>query len=57
MTSYIEQQVQQRIAAARRKEERRRRERAELAEARKYGLTARHRGKLIRRSTRKNATS
>ncbi|MGW6905673.1 hypothetical protein [Streptomyces sp. NPDC054940] len=53
----VEDIVRERIEAARIRAERRKRERAELAEARQYGLTARHRGKLIRRSTRKNATS
>lgn len=57
MTSYVEQQVQARIAAARWKAEQERRLRAELQEARQYGLVARHRGKLIRRTTRKSATS
>lgn len=49
--------VRERIEAARIRAERRNRERAELAEARQYGLIARHRGKLIRRNTRKSATS
>ncbi|MCG3039181.1 DUF6009 family protein [Streptomyces sp. S1A] len=40
--------VAERIEAARAKQERRRRQRAELAEAREYGLTARHAAKLRR---------
>ena len=57
MASYVDEAVAARIAAARRKTEERRRQRAELAEAREYGLRARHAAKLIRRTTRKNATS
>lgn len=49
--------VRERIEAARIRAERRKRQRAELAEARQYGLRARHAAKLIRRNTRKSATS
>jgi hypothetical protein len=57
MTSHVEEQVAARIAAVRRKTEERERQRAELAEARQYGLRARHAAKLTLRRTRKNATS
>lgn len=57
MTSYVDEAVTARIAAARRKAEERTRQRAELAEARQYGLRARHAAKLARRTTRKSATS
>ena len=46
--------VAERIEAARRKIERRKRQRAELAEARRYGLEARKRQKLRRRSKEPN---
>ncbi|MET8803608.1 hypothetical protein [Streptomyces sp. NPDC004546] len=42
MSSYVEDQVQARIAAARRKAEADQRRRQELAEARQHGLAARH---------------
>ncbi|MFC8667070.1 hypothetical protein [Streptomyces sp. NPDC057199] len=57
MSSHVEEQVAARIAAVRRKTEERERQRAELAEARQYGLRARHAAKLTLRRTRKNATS
>ncbi|WP_199819709.1 hypothetical protein [Streptomyces sp. NRRL S-118] len=49
MTSHAEARVQARIAAARRQIEERKRRRAELAEARRYGLKARKTAKLRRR--------
>lgn len=49
MTSHVDEQIAARIAAARRKTELRRRQRAELAEARAYGLRARKAAKLRRR--------
>lgn len=48
MTSHVEQAVAARIAAARQKRATRRRQRAELDEARQYGLQARKRAKLAR---------
>ncbi|MFF2437948.1 hypothetical protein ACFVU4_27915 [Streptomyces sp. NPDC058107] len=48
MTSYVDEQVQARIAAARRKIEQKKRRRAELAERRRYGLQARHAAKMRR---------
>lgn len=48
MTSFVEQQVQARIAEARRKIERKKRRREELEEARRYGLEARHAAKMRR---------
>lgn len=48
MTSHVEQQIQQRIAAASRKRAKRRQQRAELDEARGYGLEARHAAKVAR---------
>ncbi|MFD5227420.1 hypothetical protein ACFWJ5_02535 [Streptomyces qaidamensis] len=49
MTSYVEQQIQARIAAARAKAEADKRRRQELAEARQRGLAARHAQKLSRK--------
>lgn len=46
----VEDIVQERIAEARRRIARRKKEREELAEARRYGLEARKRAKLRRRS-------
>ncbi|MEV7054107.1 hypothetical protein AB0N95_01380 [Streptomyces microflavus] len=46
----VEDLVQERIAAARRKIANDKRRREELAEARKYGIAARHRQKLARLS-------
>lgn len=48
MTSHVEQRIQARIAAARVKRARRRLQRAELDEARSYGLEARHAAKVAR---------
>lgn len=48
MTSHVEEAVQRRIAAARWKAEEKRRRREELAEAREYGLQARHAAKMRR---------
>lgn len=50
MTSHIDAAVTARIAAAKEKRERRRRQRAELDEAREYGLEARRTAKLARRA-------
>lgn len=49
MTSHVDEAVKTRIAAVRRKAEQRRQQRAELEEARGYGLQARHQAKLKRR--------
>jgi len=48
VTSHVDQAVEQRIAAALQKRARRRRQRAELDEARSYGLASRHAAKLRR---------
>lgn len=48
MTSHVEEQVQARIAEAKRKAEQRKRRRAELQEARRHGLEARHAAKMRR---------
>lgn len=48
MTSHVEEQIQRRIAEAKRRREQRRLQRAELAEARTYGLQARMAAKLAR---------
>ncbi|MER8008128.1 hypothetical protein [Streptomyces sp. NPDC094149] len=48
MTSHVEEQIQARIAAARAKRAKRRQQRVELAEAREYGLQARHAAKMRR---------
>ena len=48
MTSHVEQAVAARIAAARQKRATRRLQRAELDEARQYGLQARHATKMRR---------
>ncbi|MEU6101174.1 hypothetical protein [Streptomyces flaveolus] len=48
MTSHVDAQIQARIAAAKAKRQQRRRQRAELKEAREYGLQARHTAKLAR---------
>lgn len=48
MTSYVEQQVQARIAAAKAKAQQQRQRRAELAQSRAAGLRARHAAKLRR---------
>lgn len=48
MTSYVEEQVQARIAAARNKRQLRRQQRAELDAARIPGLAARHDAKMRR---------
>jgi len=46
--SHVDQAVAQRIAAVLQKRARRRQQRAELAEARAYGLEARHTAKMRR---------
>lgn len=46
--SHVEQQIAERIEQARRKAEQKKRRRAELAEARQYGLQARHTAKMRR---------
>lgn len=51
MTSYVEQQVQARIAAAKNKRQQRRQQRAELDAARIPGLAARHDAKMRRWAT------
>ncbi len=48
MSSHVDEQIQARIAAEAQKRARRRRQRAELDEARQYGLQARHTAKLAR---------
>jgi streptogramin lyase len=48
VVSHVDQQVQARIAAAKAKRDTRRRQRAELDEARGYGLQARHTAKMRR---------
>ncbi|WP_180685326.1 hypothetical protein [Streptomyces gossypiisoli] len=48
MASHVDEQIAARIAAARLKRERRRQQRAEMDEARRYGLNARHAAKLRR---------
>lgn len=48
VVSHVDEQVQARIAAARVKREARRRQRAELDEARSYGLNNRHAAKMRR---------
>lgn len=48
VVSHVDQQVQARIAAARLKRGTRRQQRAELEEAREYGLQARHATKMRR---------
>ena len=48
MTGHVDQAVAARIAAAKQKRARRRQQRAELAEARSYGLQARHTAKMRR---------
>jgi len=48
MTSHVDEAVKARIAAAKAKRDRRRQQRAELAEARGYGLQARMTAKLAR---------
>ncbi|MET8449339.1 hypothetical protein [Streptomyces sp. NPDC005209] len=50
--SHVDQQVQARIAAARYKRAQRRQQRAELDEARAYGLEARHSTKIRRQAQR-----
>lgn len=48
MTSHVDAAVAARIAAAREKRQQRRQQRAELDEAREYGLEARHTAKMRR---------
>ncbi|MEV7994926.1 hypothetical protein AB0O67_24340 [Streptomyces sp. NPDC086077] len=48
MTSHVEQQIAARIAAAKTKRMRQKRQRAELNEARQYGLEIRHSTKIKR---------
>jgi len=48
VTSYVEQQVAARIAEARARAQQKKRRRAELAEARRHGLEARHAVKMRR---------
>ncbi|CAM5254428.1 hypothetical protein [Streptomyces coeruleorubidus] len=48
MTSHVDEQIAARIAAARLKRSKRRQQRAELDEARAYGLHARHTAKMRR---------
>ena len=55
MSSHVEEQVQARIAAARAKVEADKQRRQELAEARQYGLAARHAEKLQRQDGRRGA--
>jgi hypothetical protein len=55
VTSYVEQQIQARIAAARAKAKADKRRRQELAEARQHGLAARHAQKLQRQDARRGA--
>lgn len=50
--SYVDQQVQARIAAAKAKAQQQRQQRAELAEARTAGLKSRHRTKARRKGIR-----
>nr|WP_244211639.1 hypothetical protein [Streptomyces antibioticus] len=48
MTSHVDERIAARIATARQKRAQRRQQRAELDEARQYGLQARHTAKLAR---------
>ncbi|MEV5314261.1 hypothetical protein [Streptomyces sp. NPDC052610] len=48
MTSHVDQAVAARIAAAAQKRARRRQQRAELDDARAYGLQSRHAAKVAR---------